>query len=104
MSKMKRKWLQVIEYEETGHSIDATTYASLMETHPDLPILADEGVVMPEEHTEQPFSSPPPTAIMQEPQVPMGLIPEHLTLEPRIDTQLDQQIQQDITAAGSELR
>jgi hypothetical protein len=103
MSKMKRKWLQVIEYEETGHPIDATTYASLMETHPDLPILADEGIVLPEEHNEQQFSSPP-AAIMQEPQVPMGLLPEHVTLEPRIDTQLEHHIQQEITAAESELR
>ncbi|KAK5128513.1 hypothetical protein LTR85_003182 [Meristemomyces frigidus] len=39
MSKLKRKWLRVIESEETGQPIDDTTRALLMETHPDLPIL-----------------------------------------------------------------
>ena len=39
MSKMKRKWLRVIEYEETGRPLDETTRESLLETHPDLDIL-----------------------------------------------------------------
>jgi hypothetical protein len=39
MSKMKRKWLRVIEYEETGQPIDETTRKQLLETHPDLPLL-----------------------------------------------------------------
>lgn len=39
MSKMKRKWLHVIEFEENGTPIDDVTRAQLMETHPDLPVL-----------------------------------------------------------------
>ncbi|SMY20908.1 unnamed protein product [Zymoseptoria tritici ST99CH_1A5] len=39
MSKMKRKWLRVIDYEENGTPIDDTTRAQLEETHPDLPLL-----------------------------------------------------------------
>jgi hypothetical protein len=39
MSKMKRKWLRVIDYEENGTPIDETTRAQLEETHPDLPLL-----------------------------------------------------------------
>lgn len=39
MSKMKRKWLRVIEYEETGVPIDELTRQQLLETHPDLPLL-----------------------------------------------------------------
>jgi hypothetical protein len=39
MSKMKRKWLRVIEHEETGRQLDETTRKQLLETHPDLPLL-----------------------------------------------------------------
>lgn len=39
MSKMKRKWLRVIEFEENGTPIDDMTRGQLMETHPDLPAL-----------------------------------------------------------------
>ena len=39
MSKLKRKWLRVIEYEEDGRPLDTTTWNALQETHPDLPIL-----------------------------------------------------------------
>lgn len=39
MSKMKRKWLRVIDFEENGTPIDDMTRAQLMETHPDLPVL-----------------------------------------------------------------
>ncbi|KAM3421250.1 hypothetical protein BST61_g1656 [Cercospora zeina] len=39
MSKMKRKWLRVIEFEENGTPIDNMTRSQLMETHPDLPAL-----------------------------------------------------------------
>lgn len=41
MSKLKRKWLRVIEYEETGTPIDDLTRSQLMETHPDLPLLPE---------------------------------------------------------------
>ena len=36
MSKLKRKWLQVIDYEETGLPLDAATRTALRETHPGL--------------------------------------------------------------------
>ncbi|KAK5137449.1 hypothetical protein LTR08_008427 [Meristemomyces frigidus] len=49
MSKLKRKWLRVIECEETGQPIDNDTRALLMETHPGLPIL--QAPVMPLAHT-----------------------------------------------------
>lgn len=39
MSKMRRKWIRVIEFEENGTPIDESTRQQLMETHPDLPIL-----------------------------------------------------------------
>jgi hypothetical protein len=39
MSKMKRKWLRVIEFEESGQPIDEVTRQQLLETHPDLPLL-----------------------------------------------------------------
>lgn len=51
MSKMKRKWLRVIEYEETGRPLDATTRDSLLETHPDLPVLHDPAAVASEQDT-----------------------------------------------------
>jgi hypothetical protein len=45
MSKMKRKWLRVIEYEENGQQIDNTTRQQLLETHPDLPLLQQEPTI-----------------------------------------------------------
>ncbi|KAK4893858.1 hypothetical protein LTR27_007884 [Elasticomyces elasticus] len=39
MSKLKRKWMRVIEAEETGHPLDASIREQVLETHPDLPIL-----------------------------------------------------------------
>lgn len=39
MSKLKRKWLRVIESEETGNPLDPATRAWVTETHPDLPVL-----------------------------------------------------------------
>lgn len=45
MSKMKRKWLRVIDYEENGRPLDQTTRESLLETHPDLPILQQPGAM-----------------------------------------------------------
>ncbi len=49
MSKMKRKWLRVIEYEETAEPLDKTTYQSLLETHPDLDILQEPAAIPDEE-------------------------------------------------------
>ncbi|KAK5734459.1 hypothetical protein LTR17_008960 [Elasticomyces elasticus] len=39
MSKLKRKWMRVIEAEETGHPLEAGIREQVLETHPDLPIL-----------------------------------------------------------------
>ncbi|WPG99257.1 Hypothetical protein R9X50_00206800 [Acrodontium crateriforme] len=39
MSKMKRKWLRVIESEESGQPLDEATRKLVTETHPDLPVL-----------------------------------------------------------------
>lgn len=57
MSKMKRKWLRVIEYEENGTPLDDLTRAQLEETHPDLPLLHQ------------------PTASMVPPQAQMHALP-----------------------------
>lgn len=48
MSKMKRKWLRVIDFEENGTPIDDSTRQQLMETHPDLPVLHQSSHVVPE--------------------------------------------------------
>ncbi|KAH9810065.1 hypothetical protein Tdes44962_MAKER01036 [Teratosphaeria destructans] len=39
MSKLKRKWLKVIEAEESGEPLDTATHQLVKETHPDLSIL-----------------------------------------------------------------
>ena len=105
MSKMKRKWLRVIEYEETGRPIDDTTRNSLLETHPDLPILQDEQA-MPEYAVEMPhqtYSMPPPAPMMSAPQAMMQPPPHpypDIPIEPQIDSQLERQIQSEIASAG----
>lgn len=45
---MKRKWLRVIEFEETGQPIDDLTRSQLMETHPDLPVLHESAAAATE--------------------------------------------------------
>ncbi len=110
MSKMKRKWLRVIEYEETGNRLDDITRNSLLETHPDLPILQDERAMPPVEHDmemqhQMQYSMPPSTSevMMQRYQVtqaPMIQGPyHHVHQEPQIDSQLEQQIQREIASA-----
>ncbi|KAK5680626.1 hypothetical protein LTS10_007559 [Elasticomyces elasticus] len=48
MSKLKRKWMRVIEAEETGHPLEPSIREQVLETHPDLPILqAGSGGVEP---------------------------------------------------------
>ena len=128
MSKMKRKWLRVIEYEETGRPIDELTRSALLETHPELPILQDEAA-MPRLGVEEDdrdvegvgfggfddgmhgdFSAPPPPAMMRVPEavmqhpLPHGHAHAHIGLpeppiEPQIDSQLEQQIQREIATA-----
>lgn len=46
---MKRKWLHVIESEETGRPLDDATRQQLLETHPDLPIL--QGMPLSSDHS-----------------------------------------------------
>ncbi|KAK5169556.1 uncharacterized protein LTR77_005532 [Saxophila tyrrhenica] len=71
MSKMKRKWTRVIEYEETGLPLDKITRDSLLETHPDLPILQDPAA-MPVEETqpqdEQQMAAPTAAPALAPPQ------------------------------------
>lgn len=66
MSKMKRKWLRVLEYEERGRPIDLATRDALLETHPHLPILQDPDAIALSGEDTTPgadvpdFSMPPP--------------------------------------------
>lgn len=118
MSKMKRKWLRVIEYEETGQPLDTTTRDSLLETHPNLPILHDERAMpmethdLPEDFASdlhddlhlQADSGAAPVAMMQAPEAAMVMQQLHgghhqIPIEPQIDSQLEQQIQTDIASA-----
>ena len=108
MSKLKRKWLRVIEYEETGNPLDQTTRNSLLETHPDLPLLHEDNALpagaMPEQDIMQHhYPLPPPAApMMSTPQAMMAPMPypsHGMPIEPQIDSQLEQQIQQEIASA-----
>lgn len=53
MSKMKRKWLRVIEFEENGTLIDDLTRQQLLETHPDLPVLAQSAAAAEAQRQQQ---------------------------------------------------
>ncbi|KXS93885.1 hypothetical protein AC578_1688 [Pseudocercospora eumusae] len=53
MSKMKRKWLRVIEFEENGTLIDDFTRQQLLETHPDLPVLAQSSAAAEAQRQQQ---------------------------------------------------
>ena len=44
MSKLKRKWMHVLEAEESGEPLDEAARAQVMETHPNEPILQRTGV------------------------------------------------------------
>lgn len=76
MSKMKRKWLRVIECEESGQPIDDATRELLMETHPTLPIRQGSHVPaapMMMQQQQQPSAHPypdaPPPTGKYEPQI-----------------------------------
>lgn len=83
MSKMRRKWIQVIEYEENGKPIDESTRSQLMETHPDLPLLHQQNAPQAQMDT---------MGALEAPMVPQM----HHTFQPthrvHIDSQLDQQL------------
>ena len=110
MSKMKRKWLRVIEYEETGKPLDRTTYQSLLETHPDLDILQEpqampneeeEGLAeqqaLPGAQLEMPMSAAPMATMMPalHPafQTHGRQIEVEVPIEPGLDSQLNSQIE-----------
>ncbi len=110
MSKMKRKWLRVIEYEETGRPIDEVTRTSLLETHPDLPILLDEaamggGIDVEDEQQQMPGAAPAVAMMMQAGLSATGMGGmaggvAMLPMESQIEPQLAQGFQQDITPDG----
>lgn len=112
MSKMKRKWLRVIEYEETGRPLDDDTRASLLETHPDLPILHDADA-MPQAHdnvdaelqSQTYYSMAPPTPStmqMHVPQAHMMQSPyphaQQISIAPQLDSQLQEQLEREIAS------
>ena len=104
MSKMKRKWLRVIEYEETGRPLDEVTRESLLETHPDLPILHDQAAMPGTPHPSDHLPPPTPVSLMQAPQAMMQphgmhLQQRRLPIEPELGSQLEQQLQRDIASA-----
>lgn len=122
MSKMKRKWLRVIEYEETGRPLDETTRQALLETHPDLDILQQPDAMPQEEDGlaqqqvlpgalpgAQMGMVPPPPAMMGAPEAMMHpALQAHgrngqmeVPIEPQIDSQLEQQIQREIARTSS---
>lgn len=104
MSKMKRKWLRVIEFEETGRPIDEATRTSLLETHPDIPILQDEAAMPTGDDQEPEFQQqmqPPPPALMVQPDAvtPMRRVmgsTSMLQMDPRIGAQLEQELESEI--------
>lgn len=90
MSKMKRKWLRVFEYEETGRPLDAVTRESLLETHPELPILQD-GNAMPTDEgdggdvvggVDGVLGMPPSPLGMENPMGPPGVPMMQMPLNP----------------------
>ncbi|TKA71577.1 hypothetical protein B0A55_07668 [Friedmanniomyces simplex] len=80
MSKLKRKWTRVIESEESGQPLEDSIRAQVMETHPNLPMLAN-GAAAPQKpmtqaeleafreqwQEEVPAVRPPPPAPMRPP-------------------------------------
>ena len=115
---MKRKWLRVIEYEETGRPLDEITRQALIETHPDLDILQQPDAMPQKEDGlaqqqalpgAQIGMGPPPPAMMGAPEAMMhpalqahgrGVHVE-MPIEPQIDSQLEEQIQREIAGTRS---
>lgn len=62
MSKLKRKWIKVIETEESGGPLDDETRAQVLETHPDLNILRGSSVAA------KTTAATPPTQPQPQPQ------------------------------------
>lgn len=95
MSKMRRKWIRVIEFEENGTPIDENTRAQLLETHPDLPLLQQQ------HHQQQSHVPQAQMGTMGTLEAPMGDPSQqqqmnHHAFQPthhvNIDSQLDQQL------------
>lgn len=68
MSKLKRKWLRVLEFEEAGRALDTTTWNSLLETHPSLPLL-QQPEARPEPADAEPAHDDPAAALAHDPQL-----------------------------------
>lgn len=103
MSKMKRKWLQAIESEETGQPLDDSARVLIEETHPDLPILLQSPMTTAQMMAaELPTQDQPPEH--QYPQQDQYLQPPEPQIDARLqahdpgqyhsDTQLDLRLQQ----------
>ncbi|CAK4030526.1 uncharacterized protein RCC_02295 [Lecanosticta acicola] len=98
MSKLKRKWSRVIEFEENGTPLDDTTRVQLMETHPDLPILHQQSV--PEAQMGVSAQLQPVDMPMQQ-QQQAGMQAAALqamagALEPQLEQQIDSQLEQQL--------
>lgn len=101
MSKLKRKWLRVIEFEENGTPLDETTRVQLMETHPDLPMLHQHSVPQAQMgHSEE---LQPATMPMQQQAGMQAAALQAMSgamqpqLDHHIDSQLEQQLQGEIS-------
>lgn len=90
MSKMRRKWIRVIDFEENGTPIDESTRAQLMETHPDLPLLHQQEVPQAQMGTMGALEAPMEP---QQQQMHHAFQPTH---QAHIDSQLDQQMDQQL--------
>lgn len=122
MSKMKRKWLRVIEWEETGTPLDESTRAQLVETHPNLPALLHQQPLSAEQIQQLEQMIPHYAAVEQDNDDIVATAAAAMSVtaaaaaaspplrseafaaaeQPLIDTRLEQQIQTEILAVGSD--
>lgn len=73
MSKLKRKWIKVIEAEENGTPLDESTRLLVLETHPNLPVLT-QAPAPPALMLQQ---SPATPQMQSQPQQPDSPQPDH---------------------------
>jgi hypothetical protein len=96
MSKLKRKWMRVIEAEETGQPLDENTRALVAETHPNLPILQNSAP--PAQMMQaQPIQMPTPPVRSKNKQVQLPqqtAYHNHSHLPEQHDPQLDARLMQ----------
>ncbi|KAK4570438.1 hypothetical protein LTR86_002518 [Recurvomyces mirabilis] len=77
MSKLKRKWLKVIECEENGQPLDDATRVLVMETHPTLPIIQQGLDSMPAPITQLQLPQPAPMRQPRPPKPPKAKQPTY---------------------------